>query len=146
MKARTLGAIAVAASHGGRPGFSDDDLRKIVYSGHRERHDAGFVQHVAATFPDAYGKVMLGMPAKAEDAAKIQELHGLLAAANSAKQAGFYSDFDPDSGSWASPGGVTEVEFAKIRTLVGDYVTETQRQFDEFTSYRGRAGQVPAGS
>jgi AbiV family abortive infection protein len=146
VKARTLGAIALAASHGGRPGFSDDDLRKIVYSGHRERHDAGFVQHVAATLPDAYGKVILGMPAKAEDAAKIQELHGLLAAANSAKQAGFYSDFDPDSGSWASPGGVTEVEFAKIRTLVGDYVTETKRQFDEFTSYRVRAGQVPAGS
>jgi hypothetical protein len=41
VKVRTLGAIAVAASHGGRPGFSDDDLRKIVYSGHRERHDAG---------------------------------------------------------------------------------------------------------
>jgi AbiV family abortive infection protein len=48
VKARTLGAIALAASYGGRPGFSDDDLRKIVYSGHRERHDAGFLQHVAA--------------------------------------------------------------------------------------------------
>ena len=145
VKARTLGAIAVAASHGGRPGFSDDDLRKIVYSGHRERHDAGFVQHVAATFPDAYGRVMLGMSAGTEDAAKIEELRGLLAAANSAKQAGLYSDFDPDSGSWSSPGSVTEAEFAKIRALIGDYVTETQRQFDDFTRYRA-AGRVQAGA
>ena len=144
MKARTLGAIAVAASYGGRPGFSDDDLRKIVYSGHRERHEAGFVQHVAATFPDAYGGVMLGRSADAEDAAKIAELRGLLAMANSAKQAGFYSDFDPDSGLWWSPGGVTEPEFAKVRTLIGDYATETQRQFDEFTRYRATAGQAPA--
>ncbi len=145
VKARTLGAIAVAASYRGRPGFSDDDLRKIVYSGHRERHDAGFVQHVAATFPDAYGTVMLGMSADTEDAARIEELRGLLASANSAKQAGFYSDFDPDSGSWSSPGSVTEAEFAKIRALIGDYVTETQRQFDEFTRYRA-AGRVQAGA
>ena len=33
------------------------------------------------------------MSARAEDAAKIEELRGLLAAANSAKQTGFYSDF-----------------------------------------------------
>jgi len=87
VKSRTLGAISVAASHGDRPGFSDDDLRKIVYSGHRERHDAGFVQYVAATFPDAYGGVMLGRSADAEDTAKIAQLRSLLAAANSAKQA-----------------------------------------------------------
>jgi len=109
-----------------------------------ERHDAGFVQHVAATFPDAYGKVMLGMSVGAEAAAKIGGLRRLLAAANSAKQAGFYSDFDPDSGS--SPASVTEAEYAQIRALIGDYVTETQRQFDEFTRYRPLAGQSPAGS
>ena len=115
-----------------------------MYSGHRERHDAGFVQHVAATFPAAYGGAMLGRSADAEDAAKIAELRSLLAAANSAKQAGFYSDFDPDSGSWSSPGSVTEPEFAKVRTLIGDYVIETQRQFDEFTRCRATAVQAPA--
>jgi AbiV family abortive infection protein len=146
VKARTLGAIAVAASHGSRPGFSDDDLRKIVYSGHRERHDAGFLQHVAATFPDAYCRVMLGMSAAAEDAAKIEGVRELLGAANPAKQAGFYSDFDPDSGSWSSPGSVTEAEFVKIRALIGDYVTETQRQFDEFAGYRAAGGRASAGS
>jgi AbiV len=50
VKARTLGAIAAAAAQGRPPGFSDEELRKIVYSGHRERHDAGFLQHVAAAF------------------------------------------------------------------------------------------------
>jgi hypothetical protein len=43
-----------------------------------------------------------------------------------------------------SPGSVTEPEFAKVRRLIGDYVTETQRQFDEFTRYRATAGQAPA--
>jgi hypothetical protein len=79
------------------------------------------------------------------DAAKIEELAGLLTAANTWKQAGFYSDFDPDSGSWSSPGILTDADFAKIRTLIGDYVSETQRQLDEFTRYR-TAGQATAGS
>ena len=56
--------------------------------------------------------------------------------ANAGKQAGFYSDFDPDSGSWSSPRSVTGAEFAKIRALIADYVTETQRQLDEFTRHR----------
>ena len=40
VKARTLGAIAAAAAQGRSPGFSDQDLRKIFYSGHRERNRA----------------------------------------------------------------------------------------------------------
>jgi len=98
-----------------------------VYSGHRERQGVGFVQHVAVTLPDAYGEVMLGMSMSAEDAAQIEEPREFLTMANSSKQAGFYTDFDPDSGSWSSPGSVTEAEFAIIRALIGDYVTETQR-------------------
>jgi AbiV family abortive infection protein len=145
VKARTLGAIAAAAAQGRRPGFSDDSLRKIVYSGHRERHAAGLIQHVAAAFPDVYGEVMLGMSVGAGEAAVIGELAELLVAANSWKQVGFYSDFDPDSGEWSSPGSVTDGEFAKIRALIGSYVIETQRQFDEFTRYR-TAGRARAGS
>ena len=64
VKARTLGAITAAASIGRQPGFSDDDLRKIIYSGHRERHSAGFYQHLAAAYPDVYGRMMLGMPVR----------------------------------------------------------------------------------
>ncbi len=144
VKARTLGAIAAAAAQGSRPGFSDDDLRKIVYSGHRERHAAGLVQHVAAAFPDVYGRVMLGMSVGAGEAARIGELAGMLTEANSSKQAGFYSDFDQDSGEWSSPGSITDAEFAKTRALIGDFVTETQRQLDEFTRYRA-AGQAQEG-
>jgi hypothetical protein len=114
----------------------------MVYSGHRERHAAGLVQHVAATIPDVYDKVMLGMSVGATDTAKLAELAGLRDAANSWKQAGFYSDFDPDSGSWSSPRSVTGAEFAKIRALIGEYVSETQRQLDEFMWYRA-AGQAP---
>ena len=139
VKARTLGAIAAAAAMGRRPGFSDDDLRKIIYGGHRERHAAGFVQHVAAAFPGVYGSLMLSMPVSAEGAAMLEELAGLLSTANAGKQAGFYSDFDPDSGSWSSPGNVTEAEFVKIRALIGDYNGETQRQLDEFMRYRPAA-------
>src|SRR5262249_8697439 len=51
VKARTLGAIAAAAAGGTRPGFTDDDLRKIVYGGHQIRHAAGFLQHLAAASP-----------------------------------------------------------------------------------------------
>lgn len=82
----------------------------------------------------------------ADEAEKVGRLRGLLAAADSAKQTGFYTDFDPDTGSWSSPGSVTEAEFAEIGVLVGDYVTETQRQFDEFTRGRAAAGQARARS
>jgi hypothetical protein len=75
----------------------------------------------------------------------IGELAELLAAANSWKQAGFYSDFDPDSGEWSSPGSVTDAEFAKIRALIGSYVTETQRQLDDVARYR-TGGRARAGS
>jgi hypothetical protein len=56
---------------GRRPGFSEDELRKIVYSGHREPHTAAFVQHLAAGFPGDYGKLMLGMPLSAEGTAML---------------------------------------------------------------------------
>jgi AbiV family abortive infection protein len=133
VKARTLGAIAAAASTGNRLGFSDKWLAKIVYSGHRERHTAGFFQHLAATFPDAYGRLMLGMPIDSDEAAQIVELLALLVGADKMKQVGFYSDFDPEMGSWSSSGSVTETDFMKVRTLIADYVIRTQRQFDEFT-------------
>ena len=35
VKARTLGAIMAAAAQGRAPGFTEDDLRKIIYSSHQ---------------------------------------------------------------------------------------------------------------
>jgi AbiV family abortive infection protein len=143
VKARTLGAIA---AHGGHTAFSDDFLRKIVYSGHKERHEAGLVQHLAATSPDVFGRLLLGISIGEEEQAKIEELRKILADANSGKQAGFYSDFDPESGSWSAPDCVTDAEFAKIRALSGDYVNQTQQQLDEFVRFQRSAGAVPSGS
>lgn len=42
---------------------------------------------------------LLGMPVSAEGTAMLQELAGLLSTANSGKQAGFYSEFDPQTGA-----------------------------------------------
>lgn len=79
---RTLVAIGAAEAQGRHPGFSHDDLRKNVFGGYRERHAVDLVQHVATALPDVFGKVMLGMSVSAADAAKVEELAGLLAAAN----------------------------------------------------------------
>jgi AbiV family abortive infection protein len=125
VKARTLGAIAAAAAQGRTPGFAEDDLRKIIYSSHQARHQAGLKQHLAATDPDLYGRLMLGMATSPAETAKLQALDALLASANAGKQSGFYSDFDPSAGSWTSPADVSQVGFDQIRPLIGDYVTET---------------------
>jgi len=136
VKARTLGAIAASAAMGRQPGFTDEALRKIIYTGHQERHAAGLMQHLAAAFPGIYGELMLGMEVSAEGIATLRELAGILGAVNAGKQAGFYTDFDPDTGSWSPPGTATEAEYGKVRTLIGDYVSETQRQLDDFTQNR----------
>ena len=145
VKARTLGAIAAVAAQGSRPGFSDDDLRRIVYSGHRERHAAGLIQHVAAAFPDVYGRVMLGGRDSAGEAVGIGELVGVLTEANSWKQAGFYSDFDPDSGEvvvpWQHHGrGVREDPRANWR--LRDRDAATARRVHEVSSGGTGTGRV----
>ncbi len=137
VKARTLGAIVAAAVHRG-----GDDLRKIIYSSHQARHSAGFIQHLAAAYPDLYGALMLGLATGPAETAQLQELAGLLALANIGKQSGFYTDFDPDSGSWTSPGDVSQASFDEIRALIGDYVAETQRQLDDFASFRTAAADA----
>src|SRR5438132_10057711 len=92
-----------AAAQGRTPGFAEDDLRKIIYSSHQARHEAGLKQHLAATDPDLYGRLMLGMATSPAETAKLQALDALLASANAGKQSGLYSDFDPSAGSWTSP-------------------------------------------
>lgn len=138
VKARTLGAIAAAAALGRLPGFDEDTLRRIVYSGHQARLDAGVLQHLAAAFPDLYGKLMLGRDITTAEEATLLELAGIAGSANAGKQAGFYTDFDPDSGTWSMPGTVSDAEFGRVRQMIGDFVAETQRQVDEFTAFRNR--------
>ena len=146
VKARSLGAIAAAAAQGREPGFSEDTLRKIIYGSHQARHEAGFLQHVAATFPEIYSKLMLGIAGTPGEVGMLGELAEFLNSANARKQAGFYTDFDPDSGSWSAPAAVSEAEFGKIRALVGQFVAETQRQTGDFISFRGAAAGSSAAS
>lgn len=145
VKARSVGAIAAAAAHGREPGFSEDTLRKIIYGSHQARNEAGFLQHIAAAFPEIYGKLMLGIAGTPDEIRMLGEFAELLNSANAKKQAGFYTDFDPDSGSWSAPDAVSEAEFGEIRTLVGQFVAETQRQTGDFISFRdAAAGPSPA--
>jgi AbiV family abortive infection protein len=139
VKARTLGAIAAAAARGTRPGFSNDHLGKIIYSGHQTRHAAGFLQHLAAASPDAYGNLLLGMPLPPDAVDEVRELIGVVSSANDSKKAGFYTDFDPASGSWSSPGTVSDAVFGKMRTIIAAFIDETQRQLDDFMRFRGSA-------
>jgi AbiV family abortive infection protein len=128
VKTRTLGAIMTAD---GRPlGFSDHGLRKIIYGSHRARHTAGFFQHLAAATPSVYGKWMLGMTLTPAEAAALPRLIKLVGRANARKQSGFYADFDPEAGTWADPRDISRSEFEAIRSFIGEFITETQRQLD----------------
>jgi AbiV family abortive infection protein len=128
VKARTLAAIV--AAHGGPLGFTDEDLRKIIYNNHQTRHSAGLLQHLAVAHPNIYGKLMFGMAVDSAEAAAVKKLTDLIAPANAGKQAGFYADFDPNSGSWSSPGDVRSAEFEEVRALAGEFMVETLRQID----------------
>lgn len=139
LKARTLGAIAAAAAVGNKVGFSDDELRKIIYSGHQIRHEAGFLQHLAAADPSSYGNLLLGMPLSPDAVKAVHELLELVNSANDSKQAGFYTDFDPATGSWSTPGTGGSALFGKMRAVIAPFIDETQRQLDDFLRFRSRA-------
>jgi hypothetical protein len=100
--------------------------------------------------PDIYGKLMFGMAISPAETELLRELVALLVSMNAGKQAGFYTDFDPDSGSWTAPGTVSRTEFDRTRALIGEYAGETQRQIDDFgplqsaaagPAARGQAGE-----
>jgi hypothetical protein len=87
---------------------------------------------------------MLGMATSPAETMQLEALAVRLASANAGKQSGFYTDFDSDSGSWTSPADVSQVSFDQIRPLIGDYIAETQRQLDEFMSFRNTAPSASA--
>jgi hypothetical protein len=68
----------------------------------------------------------------------------VVASANDSKQAGFYTDFDPASGSWSAPGTVSDAMFGKMRTIIAAFIDETQRQLDDFIKFQGSATTSPA--
>jgi AbiV family abortive infection protein len=115
IRARTLGALAVVELvHVAIP---EDTLRKVIYQGHQEWHEVGLVQHL---FSDLHTPNF--------DATQVQKAQTLLQDANRFKQAGFYSDFDPDTGTWTTPDQVTKVECEEYRELAETFQVETERQ------------------
>lgn len=132
VKARTLGAIVAAAAQGRQPGFSETDLTKIIYKSHKHRHDAGLIQHIAANQPKIYHKLMLGQELSPVEKTAMANLIELLASADVRKQAGFYTDFDPDTATWSSPNDIGLPEYETVQTLVNEFVVETERQIDTF--------------
>ncbi|MEU8512627.1 AbiV family abortive infection protein [Kitasatospora sp. NPDC048722] len=129
VKSRTLAAVAVGGQH---IAFTEDALSKIIYSGHKERHTAGFYQHLFTEHPGIFSKALTGHQLKADEGTLVTELLELLDSANRKKQAGFYTDFDPDSSSWGRPADITKAEFDNIRALAEAYQAETERQVQNF--------------
>lgn len=136
VKARTLGALAVAGAPAPRVGqplpapgapdafvaLSEQFVRKVVYQGHNERHELGLVQHVIteALQDPAFG------------ATEAQNAQALLQGANRFKQSGLYVDFDPDAPAWTTPGQVTKTEFEDYRALVETFQVTTEQQVSNF--------------
>ncbi|TDU05211.1 AbiV family abortive infection protein [Streptomyces sp. 846.5] len=132
VKARTLGSIVAAHLHGRPPGYSDADMIAIIYSSHKTRHAAGFFQQLAAgKHKNIYLKLLLGQTPTADEKKALQDLANLLGAADTQKQAGFYTDFDPDSSAWATPADATQDDFEALRALVSEFVDETERQVND---------------
>jgi hypothetical protein len=131
-----LGAIRCGSvDGGGAPGFSDDDLKKVICSGRRERHAAGLAQYAAAVFPGVYGTPMPGMPGSAEGTAMLQELARLLRTANAGPQ----GRLRPGLRVVVVAGHGHRWEYAKTGALIGDYVSGARRKPDGFTRDRPAA-------
>ena len=86
VKARALAAIAVA---GNRVALVEDTLVQIIYSGHKARHVAGLVQHLAAAHPNIYGTLVLGGTLTVTQMTDMTTLADMVDSANSLKQSGF---------------------------------------------------------
>jgi hypothetical protein len=63
---------------------------------------------------------MLGMDISPAEASALQDLARLLALANAKKQSGFYTDFDPDSGSWTLRGLLVWRPRGEVTTIEDD--------------------------
>jgi AbiV family abortive infection protein len=131
VKARALGAIVVSSRFGQRSGFSDGQLRELLYTSHKLRAAVGFVQHLAVSHADLHGKYMLGVALDDAERKTLLSLAELVYTANGMKQAGLYTDFDPGSGTWSAPADVAAADFETLRNVVSEFVVETERQVDE---------------
>ncbi|MEU4499239.1 AbiV family abortive infection protein [Streptomyces sp. NPDC023998] len=129
VKARTLAHIAEA---GGGVIFSEDDLKKIIFSGHTERHRTGFYQHMVSEYPAALFKALAGLKVEADEVKAVTEWSELKDSANATKMAGFYTDFDPPTSKWRTPASVSQAEFEKTYNLAKAFQDATESIIKDF--------------
>lgn len=138
VKARTLMAmVQVARNQGSRLGFTEENLRDIIFRGHGIRHAAAFFQSMSPTMLTSM--VRGTMPDRPDELAQVQwdiVTGEWLMKANTLKQRGIYTDFK--DGAWISPRSITADDVAICVHIVKDFVDETTRQADFH-----RAGQRP---
>jgi AbiV family abortive infection protein len=128
VKARALmAAWRVSTMPGSRLGFTDEQLRKIIFRSHGLRHAAAFLQGLSGE-----GRTrVFGVEPMDDDGRKRLALEMAtgewLMKANELKERGIYTDFLPD-GTWSSPADVAQDEFAHAVYIVKTFVDETLRQ------------------
>jgi AbiV family abortive infection protein len=123
-----LGLVAVARNPGSRYGFTDAQLRTLIYGPqHGLRHAAGLSQHLSPVSRTALATGTT--PRGAEDKAALDAdlaAGEWLQRANHLKQAGLYVNFHDDH--WHNPRELKQQDWDLARGIVGPFVDEAVRQ------------------
>ncbi len=128
VKARALMAMwRVSTMPGSRLGFTDEQLRQIIFRSHGLRHAAAFLQGLSSEgLTRFFGIDPLDEEGRKRLAFDLATGEWLMKA-NDLKERGIYTDFRPD-GTWSSPADVTEDEFSHAVYVVKTFVDETMLQ------------------
>lgn len=123
-----LGLVAVARNPGSRYGFTDDQLRTLIYGPrHGFRHAAGLWQHMS---PATLTALVTGVePRTPEDRAIVDadfKAFEWLNRANALKEGGFYVDFHDDH--WHFPRELKKEQWDEALRIVEPFVSEAMRQ------------------
>jgi len=123
-----LGRVAVARTPGARYGFTDDQLRRLIYGpGHGLRHAAGLFQHMT---PATLTALATGAtPHSAEDKSAVEadlEAAEWLQRASKLKEGGIYVEFHDDH--WHHPREMKKNEWDEALAVVEPFVNEAVRQ------------------
>ncbi|WP_042404768.1 AbiV family abortive infection protein [Streptacidiphilus carbonis] len=130
VKARTLAHMADPGEDGVI--FSEDVLKKIIFSGHVERHDTGFYQQMVSQYPAALFAALAGLKVEADDVKAVAEWSALKDSANADKMAGFYTDFYPSTSKWRAPAEVSQAEFEMTYKLAKEFQDATEGTIKNF--------------
>jgi AbiV family abortive infection protein len=106
-------------------GFTEDDLRGIIYRSHRTRHIAGFMQDLQGTL---FLMIIFEQMPSADVQELILEIARIAIEANESKQRGFYVDLDEATSAWKTPRELGEPGFKRFRNFAEDFLDVTLKQ------------------